>query len=86
MTSEKKGKIQQGLQELAKEQFHLEGEVHRLVTFLNRTLKTRGLIFGISLAQEGRYLLTIYDEPSINYYHWERSCKGLNKETGVTGE
>jgi hypothetical protein len=34
-------------------------EPQQLVTFLNRALKRRGLIFGIA-RQEGGYLLTVY--------------------------
>lgn len=39
--------------------FRLEGDVYKLVTFLNQTLKGRGLIFGMSKHPEG-IQLTIY--------------------------
>lgn len=61
--------VNNGLAVLAREHLAIEGEMHRLVTFLNRNLKTRGLIFGLSRAEEGGFLLTIYAEPSIDYYH-----------------
>lgn len=45
---------------LADETFRLTGDVHHLVTFLNRTLKDDGYIFGLRLAENDRYRLTIY--------------------------
>ncbi|MDI3279942.1 MAG: DUF4264 family protein [Bacillota bacterium] len=49
------------IRELGRQSFTLTGEVHLLVTFLNKVLKERNLIFGLSKAEgEGRYTLTIY--------------------------
>lgn len=49
------------IQELGRQTFALTGEVHLLVTFLNKVLKGRNLIFGLSKAEgEGRYTLTVY--------------------------
>lgn len=45
---------------LAEGSFHLPAEVHRVVTFLNRTLKKRGLIFGLRRSGDA-YVLSIYD-------------------------
>ncbi len=45
---------------LAQDNFELEGEYYRLVTFLNQTLKDRGLIFGLA-KQEERLSLKIYE-------------------------
>ena len=45
---------------LAQDSFALEGEYYRLVTFLNQTLKDRGLIFGLS-KQDDRLALKIYE-------------------------
>lgn len=50
----------QGLQVLARETFRLEGDVSRLITFLNQALKDEGFIFGLSLTPDGRYALTLY--------------------------
>jgi len=44
---------------LAEGNFRLPEEAPRLVTMLNRTLKKRGLIFGLR-RQDGRYILSIY--------------------------
>lgn len=40
--------------------FAVEGDVHLLVTFLNKMLKDRGLIFGLSRS-EGAAKVTIYE-------------------------
>ena len=48
-----------GLPILAARTFRLEGEVYKLVTFLNQALKGRGLAFGMSKHPEG-VQLTIY--------------------------
>lgn len=48
------------LQVLASDTLALQGDVQRLVTFLNRSLKDDGYIFGLRLAEDGRYFLTIY--------------------------
>lgn len=49
-----------GLQVLAQETLDLQGDTSRLVTFLNQSLKDRGLIFGLSRTSDQRFLLTIY--------------------------
>ncbi|HLS91816.1 MAG TPA: DUF4264 family protein [Limnochordia bacterium] len=54
MTSEKTG-----LKVIATQGFRLEGEVHKLVTFLNQALKERGLTFGLSKREE-ELQLTVY--------------------------
>jgi len=41
--------------------FRLPEEAPKLVTLLNRTLKKRGLVFGLRRLQEGKYVLSIYD-------------------------
>lgn len=38
----------------------LSGDVHLLVTFLNKTLKDDGLIFGLTRTGEGQSTFTIY--------------------------
>lgn len=40
--------------------FQLSGDVHQLVTFLNRSLKDDDYIFGLRRAEDGRFQLTIY--------------------------
>lgn len=42
-----------GMPILAARTFRLEGDVYKLVTFLNQTLKGRGLTFGMSKHPEG---------------------------------
>lgn len=49
-----------GLPIIGEQTFAIEGEVHQLVTFLNKMLKDRDLIFGLS-REEGRYWITVYD-------------------------
>ncbi|MDK2882040.1 MAG: hypothetical protein PWP58_376 [Bacillota bacterium] len=41
--------------------FRLPEEAPKLVTLLNRTLKKKGLIFGLRRLQEGKFVLSIYD-------------------------
>lgn len=49
------------IDQLGQATFTLEGEVVEMVTFLNKTLKDRGLIFGITRNEgETRYTLTVY--------------------------
>lgn len=48
-----------GLQVIAAQGFRLEGDVHKLVTFLNQVLKDRGLCFGLS-KKESELQLTVY--------------------------
>lgn len=48
-----------GLQVLASSVFELEGDVYKLVTFLNQTLKGKGFIFGMSKHPEG-IQVTVY--------------------------
>jgi|LSQX01.2.fsa_nt_gb hypothetical protein len=45
---------------LASDTFKLPADAHKLVTFLNRALKERGLIFGLR-RQGDDFTLTIYD-------------------------
>jgi hypothetical protein len=50
----------ESLPEIARTELEDPIEPHVLVTFLNRALKRRGLIFGIS-RQGAKYLLTVYE-------------------------
>jgi|GEM_PF-1205659 hypothetical protein len=45
---------------LGEKSFRLEGETYQLVTFLNKTLKDRDLIFGLTL-DGSKYRIIIYD-------------------------
>lgn len=45
---------------LASDTFKLPDGAHQLVTFLNRTLKERGLIFGLRRRGDD-FILSIYD-------------------------
>lgn len=45
---------------IASDTLHLSGDVHRLVTFLNRSLKDDGYIFGLRLTDDEQYQLNIY--------------------------
>lgn len=40
--------------------FKLEGDTHKLVTFLNKTLKRRGYVFGLTQEPDGRKTFSIY--------------------------
>lgn len=58
------GNSGEGLEILARETFALQGDTHRLVTFLNQALKDKGFIFGLSRSSDGGSLqLTIYVVP-----------------------
>lgn len=46
---------------LAEGTFRLPEEAPKLVTLLNRTLKKRGLVFGLRRLQGEKYVLSIYD-------------------------
>ena len=46
---------------LGRTELELEGDYPQLVTFLNKTLKDKELIFGISRKANGRLCLTIYE-------------------------
>lgn len=48
-----------GLHVIAAQTFDLQGDVHKLVTFLNQVLKDRGLCFGLS-KRESELQLTVY--------------------------
>lgn len=48
-----------GLEVIASQRFELQGDVHKLVTFLNQTLKDHGLCFGIT-KKESELQLTVY--------------------------
>lgn len=52
-----------GLKVLGAQVLTLQGDVHRLVTFLNQTLKDRGLCFGVSKRETGMQL-TVYETES----------------------
>lgn len=51
---------QEQLQVMSSETLVLKGDVHRLVTFLNRALKEHGFIFGLRMVGDDEYHLTIY--------------------------
>jgi len=53
-------KRETGLTVIGAQTLNLQGDVHKLVTFLNQTLKDRGLCFGISKREQGMQL-TVYD-------------------------
>lgn len=48
-----------GLHVLGSSAFDLDGDVHKLITFLNQTLKDKGYIFGLSKHPDGLNV-TIY--------------------------
>lgn len=48
------------LQHLASETFKLSGDVHRLITFLNQSLKRRGFIFGLTRSETGEFGVSVY--------------------------
>lgn len=48
------------LQPMASGTFSLSGDVHRLVTFLNQSLKRNGYIFGLKRFESGEYAITLY--------------------------
>ena len=54
------GGRQERLEVIGSETFALQGDVHRLVTFLNQCLKNKDLIFGLTRVEDGVYRLTVY--------------------------
>lgn len=60
MSSESQAYDEKRIVVLAQDMFSPEGDYHRLVTFLNQTLKDRGLMFGLS-KQDDRLVLKIYE-------------------------
>ncbi len=48
------------IQILGQDIFHLDGDIHRLVTFLNQSLKERNSIFGLS-KRDDSLCLRIYE-------------------------
>lgn len=48
------------LQHLASETFSLSGDVHRLITFLNQSLKHKGFIFGLTRTESGEFGVSVY--------------------------
>ncbi|MBO8140964.1 MAG: DUF4264 family protein [Firmicutes bacterium] len=55
-----RGREQKGLEVIGSETLLLQGDVHRLVTFLNRCLKDHQLVFGMSRVDDDRCRLTVY--------------------------
>lgn len=56
-----------GLQVLASSAFAISGDVYKLITFLNQTLKAKGYTFGMSKHPEG-IQVTVYltqAEPTV---------------------
>lgn len=54
------------IETLGSESFSLPDQVHRLVTFLNKTLKRRDLIFGLNLNPDGTHRITIYEVVNLD--------------------
>jgi hypothetical protein len=54
-----------GLNRIASETFVLTGETHRLITFLNQSLKGKGFIFGMTKAANGALNISIYNTDSV---------------------
>ncbi len=54
--------LPQKLPLLGEMKFSSTGDVARLVTFLNQTLKQHGFIFGLSKEDDG-YRLAVYQDP-----------------------
>lgn len=52
--------LSEGLEVIGSGTFALHGDVHRLVTFLNRCLKDEELIFGLTRVDDGKFRLTVY--------------------------
>ncbi|HHV07146.1 MAG TPA: DUF4264 family protein [Firmicutes bacterium] len=48
---------------LASDTFELPEDVHHLITFLNKTLKCRGLIFGLQ-RKDNAFVFNIYEHTS----------------------
>lgn len=58
--------IHEGLVPLAEQRFSFSAAPYQLVTFLNQTLKARGLIFGLREAAPGVYTISVYDTNEQN--------------------
>lgn len=53
--------IHEGLIPLAEQRFTFTEAPYQLVTFLNRSLKMRGFIFGLRQIAPGEYSISVYD-------------------------
>lgn len=64
--SRPKSDTREGLVRIASDTFDLSGDLPRLITFLNRSLKDQGFIFGLSKSGN-RYSLSIYRTNEFPY-------------------
>lgn len=53
-------KIKEGIQIISKSEFSKQCEMYKIITFLNKSLKSYGFIFGLS-EDNGKYVITIYE-------------------------
>lgn len=51
---------------LGEGEFHEPVQLHRVVTFLNRTFKGRGYVFGLRVDEDGTVRLTVYGPPGAD--------------------
>lgn len=57
--SRSKPLAREGLVRIASDTFDMSGDLHRLITFLNQSLKDQGIIFGLSKSG-AHYSISIY--------------------------
>lgn len=57
--SNSKSQAREGLVRIASDTFDMSGDMYRLVTFLNQSLKDQGIIFGLSKSGP-HYSISIY--------------------------
>ncbi len=50
---------------IAEEEFEAADNTHTIITFLNKSLKYKGFIFGMSKVGEGRIKITIYEVKNL---------------------
>jgi hypothetical protein len=75
--------VHTGLPAIASERFDAPLAAHRLVTFLNRTLKARGLVFGVRREGEGgAVVLTVYDTTGGDGRHGDGDGDGHDRGAG----
>ncbi|MFZ5900208.1 MAG: YpmA family protein [Bacillota bacterium] len=59
MTKQQSGRS--GLEMIANQSFAAYDEMYRVVDFLNKALKNRGLIFGLTQEKDGSMTIAIYN-------------------------
>lgn len=56
----------EGLRVIARGTFTFDEPPYKLITFLNRALKKKGFIFGVTRNDDTEYTITVYDASDVN--------------------